>query len=247
MSAVFHSPSRSTPRGERPTQDVTTRHNGKAHRIVMRPSPAAMSASLLAAIVFTVLLEFLVGISFIGQGLWSDARLFRDHWFTLPLYVWFGVVALALIGVLRIVSQCVILHDDRIKVRGLFRIPRSARWSALSGIWLVRDIYRGKEPRDPVESEVDAFDAALIMRSSTSRVANLSGAFYGTRAQSILVREAEAHGVRIDHIDHARPGELARMMPGSLTVIDRHPNMFVLAIVAFYAAHNVLTFMIWGI
>ena len=37
------------------------------------------------------------------------------------------------------------------------------------------------------------------------------------------------------------------MMPGSLTVIDRHPNMFVLAIVAFYAAHNVLTFMIWGI
>lgn len=247
MSAVFQSPSRSMPKGARSTRETLPEAGGKPRKIVMRPSPAAMSAALLSAIVFTILLEFLVGISFIGQGLWSDPRLFRDHWFTLPLYGWFAVVLLAIIAVLRIVTQCVILLEDRVKVRGLFRIPRSAKWSALSGIWLVRDIYRGKEPRDPVDTDVDALDAALIMRSSTNRVANLSGAFYGSRAQSILVDEAERHGVAIKQIDHARPGELARMMPGALSIVDRHPNLFVLAIVAFYAAHNVLTFMIWGI
>ena len=247
MSAVYQSPSRAASTSVRSSEDPSTRKDGKPHKLVMRPSPAAMSAALLAAIVFTVLLEFLVGISFIGQSLWSDPRLFHDHWFTLPLYGWFAVVALALVALLRILTQCVVLHEDRVKVRGLFRIPRSAKWSALSGIWLVRDIYRGKEPRDPVDTDVDAFDAALIMRSSTSRVANLSGAFYGTRAQSILLREAEERGVKVEHIDHARPGELARMMPGALSIVDRHPNLFVLAIVAFYVAHNVLTFMIWGI
>lgn len=247
MSAVSQSPSRSTSNRVPSAEESMTRKGGKPHKIVMRPSPAAMSAALLATVVFTVLLEFLVGISFIGQSLWSDPRLFHDHWFTLPLYGWFAVAALAIVALLRILTQCVVLYEDRLKVRGLFRIPRSAKWSALSGIWLVRDIYRGKEPRDPVETEVDAFDAALIMRSQTSRVANLSGAFYGTRAQSILVREAEERGVKVENIDHARPGELARMMPGSLSFIDRHPNLSVLAIVAFYAAHNVLTFMIWGI
>ncbi len=247
MSAVYQSPSRATSKGVHSSKGPSTRKDCKPHKIVMRPSPAAMSAALLAAIVFTVLLEFLVGISFIGQGLWSDPRLFHDHWFTLPLYGWFAVVALAIVALLRILTQSVVIYEDRIKVRGLFRIPRSAKWSALSGMWFVRDIYRGKEPRDPVDTDVDAFDAALVMRSSTSRVANLSGAFYGARAQSILVREAEERGVRIEHIDHARPGELARMMPGSLSIIDRHPNLFVLAIVAFYAAHNVVTFMIWGI
>lgn len=216
-------------------------------RLVFTPTPAAVAGALVAAIVFVVVLEFLVFISFLGQHMWDDPALFSDHWHTAPLYLWFAVVALAAAVVLRIVTYRVVIDARGVAVRGLLRRPRTFAWEDIAGIWTVRDIYRGKSPRDPVDDDLDAAEALLIMAKKKRRVANLSGRFFGANAQATLLSAAEDHGIRVERIDHARPGELNHMLPGSQKFVDRHPSLVAAAVLLLYLAHNVFTFMVWGL
>lgn len=222
-------------------------HEVGSERAVFSPSPAAMGATFLAAFVFVVLLEFLVVISFVGQGLWSDPRLFHDHVFTLPLYIWFAVGALTVVAVLRIATQRIVLDGNVISVRGMFRVPTKAALADIAGLWLVRDVYRGNGPHDPVNSLTDAHDAAILMTRDRKRIANVSGAFYGMKAQNVVRSLADRHGLKVETIDQIRPNDLAHEVPGSMSFVDLHPNLLVVGIVLFYAAHNVLTFFIWGL
>lgn len=247
MSTVQHPTTRPRERGNPTTMQTSARHEPRPARIVLRPTGAAVAGIIIAALLFVVILEFLVFISFIGQRLWTSPQLFHDHWMSLPAYIWLGIVALVVAAVLRMVTQRIIVDDSGIQVRGWFRARRQVRWEDVSAMWLVRDIYRGKQPRDPVDSDLDATEAFIIMATKMRRVANVSGRFYGGRAQAILLREADERGVRVERIDHARPSELAHMLPGSQTFVDRFPNLLVLALVLIYLAHNVLTFVIWGL
>src|SRR5699024_12252564 len=52
------------------------------------PPAAVVVGSLVVAVVFLVVLEFLVIISFVGQKLWRDPAMMHDLVFTLPLLIW---------------------------------------------------------------------------------------------------------------------------------------------------------------
>ncbi len=227
------------------TVNIPSAPTGK--RTVVRPTGPAVAGTLLAALVFVVVLDFLVLISFLGNRVWETPELFRDSWFTLPIYVWFVIVGLAAIAVARIVGQRIVVSDQGLRVRGLFRWPRTIPWSDVTGLWVVRDIYRGRNPRDPVETDLDAAEALIVMATPMRRIANVSGRFFGRPAQGMLIKEAESRGIRVERLDHARPSELSHMLPGSQTFADRHPNLLVLAVLLVYVAHNVLTFMVWGL
>lgn len=214
---------------------------------MLRPTAGAIVGSLIAAIVFVVILDFLVFISFVGQGIWKDPRFLTHTAYTLPLYIWLVIVALALVMMLRIITHRIILTESGIKVRGLFRVPKTVPWEQVSGIWHVRDVYRGKAPRDPVDSDLEAAEAFLVMGSNLRRIANVSRRLFGQQAQATLVDAALAHNVRVERIDHARPIELHHMLPGSQSFVDLHPNLLVLAVVLIYVAHNVYTFLEWGL
>lgn len=244
MAADSSAPNNAPTRAAAPHQESPQK---ATLRRTLHPTPGAIAGSLALSLAFIVLLPFLVVISFIGQELWRDTALFTDHVFSLPAYLWFAVLVLCLIAVLRIVTQRVVITEHGIKVRGLFRMPRSASWEDISGIWVVRDVFRGKEPPDPVEHELDSAEACLIMERGMSRLANVSGMFYGSRGQAAVLEAAHAHGIRVESIDHARPSELEHMLPGSQTFLDRHPSLAAGIIVLFYVAHNVLTFMLWGL
>ncbi|NMA78881.1 MAG: hypothetical protein GX960_16790, partial [Actinomycetales bacterium] len=53
--------------------------------------------------------------------------------------------------------------------------------------------------------------------------------------------------VRIDHIDAITPSELMVQAPQAMSFVDRHPNLLLLVLLLFYAGHNVLTFVVWGL
>ena len=215
--------------------------------VKLRPTAGAIAGTLVASLVFIILLDFLVFISFIGQRLWDDPRLFNDHFFTLPLYIWFVIVGLVVVATLRIITQRLIIDSTAVRVRGLFRLPKRVEFKDMSGVWVVRDFYRGKSPRNPVEKETDAAEAVIIMERDEGRVANVSSRFFRGAAQSAVIEAAEQHDVPVTRLDNAKPAELVDRAFGSLTFIDRHPNLIIAGVVLVYLAHNVLTFVVWGL
>lgn len=221
--------------------------SGREHPIVLRPSKAARIAFLLVAVVLVIVLDFLVVISFIGQRLWADPRLFHDHWFSLPAYMWIGIALLAVWVVIRATTQKVVLTPEKIRVRGLLRVPRSAAWDKVASIWAVDDIARSNRAAQIVDGPADARDAVIIMGHGVRRIANVSGRLYGMKAQDALLSEARGRQIRVEEIGQVTARDLQHMIPGSLKFVDRHPSMVFLVGVAGYVAHYVLTFMIWGL
>ena len=220
---------------------------GREHRIVLRPSRAARAAFLLVAVVLVIVLDFLVVISFIGQQLWKDDRLFHDHRFSMPAYLWIGIALLAAFVVIRATTQKVVLTPQEIRVRGLLRLPRTVAWDDVASIWAVNDITRGSRAAQIVDGPADARDAVIVMGHGMRRIANVSGRLYGMAAQDELLTEARERRIRVEDIARISAGELHHMIPGSLKLVDRFPSLLLLAGLAGYVTHYVLTFMIWGL
>lgn len=216
-------------------------------RTVLRPTKTARAGVLTLAVFCIVVLDFLVYISFVGQRLWEDSRLFKDHWFTLPVYLWIGIVLVLGAVVLRLTTQSIVLDEHGIKVRGLFRKSEYATWQQVAGIWMAVDVYRGKKPLDPIEIFSDGHEAFYVMRRGLKRLANISGRFYGLQAQYQVLSRAFPNEIIVHEIDRVRQKRLNQLLPGALSFFDRHSNWFVLALFLFFLAHNVLTFVIWGL
>ena len=71
--------------------------------------------------------------------------------------------------------------------------------------------------------------------------------FFGHRAQEMTLQRAREAGVSIEHIDAITPAELMRQAPEAMSFVDRHANLWLVLLQAFYVGHNVLTFAVWGL
>ncbi|CAM3943569.1 hypothetical protein M3A96_11140 [Helcobacillus massiliensis] len=218
----------------------------KEGQIRLRPTRSARAAFLAAALVFVIVLDFLVVISFLGQKLWRDERLFHDLWFSAPALVWLGMLVIALFYLIRATTQSVLVDSRGIRVRGLLRWPRRIDWEDVSAVWAFTDIVR-RAPAEAVDGAPDAHDAVIVMATGIRRIANISGRLYGGANQEQMLDAAAAAQVRVERVEQITSAELHRMLPGSLKIVDRFPNVLLGMAALFYVAHNVLTFVIWGL
>src|SRR5699024_12549651 len=90
------------------------------------PPAAVVVGSLVVAVVFLVVLEFLVIISFVGQKLWRDPAMMHDLVFTLPLLIWVLIAVTVAVVSLRVLTSWLHLDGDGFELRSLFRRTRSA-------------------------------------------------------------------------------------------------------------------------
>ncbi|MCT1998449.1 hypothetical protein M3C58_09650 [Brachybacterium muris] len=211
------------------------------------PPGRVVLGTLLIALVFVVVLEFLVIISFVGQRLWRDPALTSDLGFTLPLLLWVAVAVLAVIGVLRVVTAWLHVDEKGFRLQGLCRSTLEAPWKDVARVIAVRDIDRGASPAEALDSGETSYDGVYLMDAHDHRMLAVSSRLFGDRAQETVLRHAENAGVPVDHYDAIRPRELRKQVPQALTFIDRHPNLLLLGLVVFYVFHNVYTFVVWGL
>lgn len=215
-------------------------------RIFGPPAPAVIG-TLAASVVFVIGLEFLVLISFIGQRLWRHPLMLHDAVFSLPLLGWVLVLGASVVMVARIVTTWLQLTDAGMGVHGLFRRAVAVPWSEVGRVLAVRQLERGTSPAEMLDRSGAPYDGVYVLDAQGRRLINVSGRFFGRGAQHAMVERARAAGVEIVDIEHIDPRALHAREPHALTPIDRHPRVFLLALAAFYIAHNVLTFIIWGL
>ncbi|MEE1651650.1 hypothetical protein V1260_12745 [Brachybacterium sp. J144] len=210
------------------------------------PAPVVLG-TLGVALVFVIVLEFLVIISFVGQRLWTVPALRESFLFQLPLLLWALVVIASVVGVLRVLTAWLQVDSDGFTLRGLARRTRSARWDEVGGVLAVRAIERGAGSDEGLDLSETAYDGVYLLDAEGHRLVAVSNRFFGPRAQEACLRHAAAAGVRIDRIDAISPAELRRQAPWALGVVDRHPTLVALCLAVFYIGHNVLTFAVWGL
>lgn len=215
-------------------------------RIFGPPAPAVIG-TLVASLVFVVGLEFLVLISFIGQRLWRHPLLLHDLVFSLPLLGWVVVLGASVVMVARIVTTWLQLTDAGMGVHGLFRRTVEVPWSEVGRVVAVRELERGTSPAEMLDRSGAPYDGVYVLDREGRRLVNVSGRFFGRGAQHAMVERARAAGVEIREVERIDPRALHRSEPRALTVIDRHPRLVLLGLATFYIAHNVLTFVIWGL
>lgn len=210
------------------------------------PAPVVIG-TLVVGVVFVVILEFLVIISFVGQRLWRDPALLHDPLFTLPLLIWVLIAVAVTVTCLRVLTSWLHIDGERFVLRSLFRRPRGARWDEVGTVIAVRDIARGATPAEALDAPETAYDGVYVMDTEGRRLLAVSSRFFGPRAQQMMLRRAREAGVRIEHIDAITPAELRRQAPQAMSFVDRHPNPLIVALLLFYVGHNVLTFIVWGL
>ena len=211
------------------------------------PPAAVVIGSLVVAVVFLVVLEFLVIISFVGQKLWRDPAMMHDLVFTLPLLIWVLIAVTVAVVSLRVLTSWLHLDEDGFELRSLFRRTRSARWEDVGLVIAARDIDRGSPAAEALDAPETAYDGVYVMDSAGRRILAVSSRFFGPRAQEMTLRRAREAGVRIEHIDAITQLELREQAPQALSFVDRHPNLLVAALLLFYIGHNLLTFVVWGL
>lgn len=231
----------STPDAASPTQDenLPTRTFG--------PPAAVVVGSLVVGVVFLVVLEFLVIISFVGQKLWRDPRLMHDLVFSLPLIIWVLMAVAVTVVCLRVITAWLHIDEHGFVLRSLFRRTRPARWADGGTVIAVRDIDRGAASAEALDAPETAYDGVYVLDARGHRILAVSSRFFGRRAQEMTLQRAREAGVRIEHIDAITPTELRRQAPQAMSFVDRHPNPLLVALILFYVAHNVLTFVVWGL
>lgn len=210
------------------------------------PTRGAVIGTLAAAVVFVIVLEFLVLISFIGQHLWTDPRLGGDVLFTLPLLLWVLVAAVSLTAVMRIVTCWFRFTEDGVRVNGLFRRQRLIRWEEVDRVLAVHEIHRGSSAIGALDTG-GAFDAIVLLGPDGQRLASVPSRFYSLEAQQAVLIAASEAGTEVVEIHGIGPKELRAIAPRALAPIDGHPRLMLLAAAVFYLAHNVLTFAVWGL
>ncbi|WP_058234825.1 hypothetical protein [Devriesea agamarum] len=211
-----------------------------------RPPYAAKIGAVVAAIVFVVILEFMVIVSFVGQKLWEDPRLFHDLLFTLPAALWILFALIAIVFVVRTMAARLCVSNTGLRVRGIVSSATVA-WKDISTIWFIRDLSRSLSPAELMTPEDASYESVIVMGAGTRRYANLSSRFFGQNAQAEVRRQAQAHGVRCEDISSITPRDMNRTVPGALTLVERHPRLAMLVLIAVYIAQYVVTFEIWGV
>lgn len=211
------------------------------------PPASVVLGSLVVALVFLVVLEFLVIISFVGQKLWRHPELMHDLVFTLPLLLWAVMAAAVAVVCLRVITSWLQIDEQGFQLRSLFRRTRAARWDEVGTVIAARDIDRGSTPAETLDAPESAYDGVYVMDRDGRRMLAVSSRFFGPRAQEMTLRRAREAGVRLEHIDAITPAELRRQAPQAMSFVDRHPNLLLLALLVFYGGHNLLTFIVWGL
>lgn len=231
----------STPDAASPAQDgdLPTRTFG--------PPASVVLGSLVVGVVFLVVLEFLVIISFVGQKLWREPAMMHDLLFTLPLLIWVLMAIAVTVVCLRVITSWLHVDKDGFVLRSLFRRPRSRRWDEVGVVIAARDIDRGSPAAEALDAPETAYDGVYVMGPDGRRTLAVSSRFFGPRAQEMMLHRAREAGVRIEHIDAITPAELRKQAPQAMSFVDRHPNLLLAALVLFYIGHNLLTFIVWGL
>lgn len=221
-------------------------HNLRDSTTTFGPTRGAVIGTLAAAVVFVIVLEFLVLISLIGQKLWTDPRLGSDMLFTLPLLLWVLVAVVSLVAVMRIVTCWFRFTEDGMRVHGLFRRQRLIRWKQVSRVLAVHEIHRGGPALGALEAAGE-FDAIVLLGERGERLASVPSRFYSLDAQQAVLIGASEAGTEVVEIHGIGPKELRAIAPHALAPIDAHPRLMLLGAAVFYLAHNVLTFAVWGL
>jgi len=208
---------------------------------------SAVLAALVGAITFVVVLEFLVLTSFVGQRLWNDDALFHEVLFTLPLVLWLLILIAAVVTCLRTITSWLTVGESGFSTHGLFRRTASHEWSEVARIVAVRDVTRAPRPTARESAPEGPYDGVFVLGTNGRRLATFSGRLFGARAQHAVIDQARAAGTEVDEVGQLSPRELRTRVPRSIPVADLHPGLVLLLVVAFYAAHNLLTFVVWGL
>lgn len=216
-------------------------------QLVFGPPGPVVIGTLVAAIVFAVVLEFLVIISFLGQRLWADPRLYSDALFLLPLLLWLAVLVASGVFVLRIITAWLQVDEHGYRLRGLCRTTVAGPWSSVDRVLAIQDIDRGSTPAEMLDAPENAYDGVYLMAADGHRILAVSSRLLGPRAQTTVLERAREAGVPIERIDAIPVKELRARWPHALVFMDRHPVLLLLAGTLFYVAHNVLTFWVWGL
>ncbi|GAA1490221.1 hypothetical protein [Brachybacterium sacelli] len=211
------------------------------------PPAGVVLGTLAAGFVFVVVLEFLVIISFVGQRLWNHPALLRDVVFTAPALLWVLVAVASSLLCLRVLTAWLQIDEEGFELRSLARRTRKASWEEVGRVIAVRDIDRGVTPAEMLDAAETAYDGVYLLDPQGHRMIAVSSRFFGPRAQEMTLHRARRAGVRIDHIDAITTADLRAQAPQALSSVDRHPNLLLLLLAAFYIAHNVLTFAVWGL
>ncbi len=230
----------------RPAIDAADDDPSLPERVFSPPRPVVIG-TLVAALVFAVVLDFLVIISFIGQRMWNDQRLLRDLVYSLPLLLWVLVLICAVIFALRILTSWLQVDENGVCLKSLFRKPVQATWDEVGSIIAVRDIDRGTSPAEMLDAPETAYDGVYVMDPQGKRLLAVSSRFFGPRAQRTTLARARDAGVTVKNIDVITPSALRKQVPQALTFADRHPNLLLGCVILFYLAQNILTFAIWGL
>lgn len=211
------------------------------------PPAGVVLGTLGAGFVFVVVLEFLVIISFVGQRLWNHPALLRDVVFTAPALLWVLVAVASSLLCLRVLTAWLQIDEEGFELRSLARRTRKASWDEVGRVIAVRDIDRGATPAEMLDAAETAYDGVYLLDPQGHRMIAVSSRFFGPRAQEMTLHRARRAGVRIDHIDAITTADLRAQAPQALSSVDRHPNLLLLLLAAFYIVHNVLTFAVWGL
>lgn len=212
---------------------------------VYGPVRSAVVATLVAAVVFGIVLEALVFTSFIGQRLWNDPALFRELTFTLPLLLWALVDGFVAVLALRALTAWIQVDRDGVGTRGLFRRAVRTPWTDVSRVVAVRDIQRGRAER--IDLGGGAYDGLYLVGADGAEILTVTGRLFGARAQNSVLVHATSANVPIEVIEEIGPRELLSRVPRSMGLIERYPALLLVLIALFYVAHTVLTLIIWGL
>lgn len=229
------------------SSDDVRRTGSDAPTRTFGPPATVVVGTLVAAFVFVVVLEFLVLISFVGQRLWAHPDMLRDIVFTLPLVLWVLIAAAATVISVRVLTAWLQIDEEGFELRGLGRPTVKAVWSEVGQVIAVRDIERGSSATEMLDAPASAYDGVYVLDRRGQRLLAVSSRFFGLRAQERTLEMARQAGVRIEHIDAIGTAELRAQVPQALSFGDRHPNLILLLLAAFYIFHNVLTFAVWGL
>src|SRR5699024_5920015 len=139
------------------------------------------------------------------------------------------------------------IDEEGFELRGLGRPTVKAVWSEVGQVIAVRDIERGSSATEMLDAPASAYDGVYVLDPRGQRLLAVSSRFFGLRAQERTLEMARQAGVRIEHIEAIGTAELRAQVPQALSFGDRHPNLTLLLLAAFYIFHNVLTFAVWGL
>lgn len=214
---------------------------------VFGPPRGTVIGALISALIFGVVLEFLVMTSFVGQRLWLDPRLGHDAVFTLPFVLWFVVVVGTIVYTLRSITSWMHVGGEGFRLQGLGRRTVDIPWQLVDRVVAVRDMSRWAAAIEAHETDADTYDLVSLRGPDDAHLATVSGNQFTRGAHEALLGAARGAGVRTEVIEVPTASDIPARVPGALSFGNRHSALVVLGIALVLVAQNVVTFGIWGL